>query len=233
MSYAFQDRKNMFESCYIHVWQNKIQWFKYLNHVTSMFDKQDTMIQLFESCYIPVWSNCRNSLKLMSTINCDCPLNIEHYDHTSVEEFQSRQWPWVSFPNPPLLCLLLCARAPHSFCFQAEEDGQGWWDWRGQVWGSVDQVGVSHGSRQPSLRFQALPTVCYLQGWMPRGLDQVGDGLLWDWEPDAHEGTCRQDQDVSDFVEGSSLILLWTSSHEEVGDRRLRSPRQWTHRTSP
>jgi hypothetical protein len=52
---------------------------------------------------------------------------------------------------------------------------------------------------------------------MPGGLDQVGDGLLWDWEPDAHEGTCwRQDQDVSDFVEGSSLILFWTSSHEEV-----------------
>jgi hypothetical protein len=30
----------------------------------------------------------------------------------------------------------------------------------------VDQVGVPHGSRQPSLRFQLLPTVCYLQGWM-------------------------------------------------------------------
>jgi hypothetical protein len=28
----------------------------------------------------------------------------------------------------------------------------------------VDQVGVSHGSRQTSL--QVLPTVCYLQGWM-------------------------------------------------------------------
>jgi hypothetical protein len=35
------------------------------------------------------------------------------------------------------------------------------------------------GSRQPSLRFQVLPTVCYLQGWMqgPSELDQVGDGL--------------------------------------------------------
>jgi hypothetical protein len=30
----------------------------------------------------------------------------------------------------------------------------------------VDQVGVSHGSRQPSLRLQVLPTVFYLQGWM-------------------------------------------------------------------
>jgi hypothetical protein len=31
----------------------------------------------------------------------------------------------------------------------------------------------------PDTRLQALPTVCYLQGWMkyPRGLDQVGDGL--------------------------------------------------------
>jgi hypothetical protein len=34
-----------------------------------------------------------------------------------------------------------------------------------------------HGSRQPSLNFHVLPTVFYLQGWMPRGLDQVGDGL--------------------------------------------------------
>jgi hypothetical protein len=30
----------------------------------------------------------------------------------------------------------------------------------------VDQVVVSHGSIQPSLRLQVLPTVCYLQGWM-------------------------------------------------------------------
>jgi hypothetical protein len=148
-----------------------------------------------------------------------------------LKEFQSRQQPWVSFPNPPLLCLLLCAilpPTPHSFCFQGEEHGQGWWDWRGQVW--VDQVGVSHGSRQPSMRLQVLQTVFYLQGWMLCGLDQVGDGLLWDIESDAHEGTCRQDQDVSDFVEGSSLALFWTSSHEEVGSSRLRCPWQWTHR---
>jgi hypothetical protein len=55
-------------------------------------------------------------------------------------------------------------KPPHSFCFQDEEDGQGWWAWCGQVWG--DQVGVSHGSRQPSIRLQVLPTVCYLQGWI-------------------------------------------------------------------
>jgi hypothetical protein len=30
----------------------------------------------------------------------------------------------------------------------------------------VDQVAVSHGSRQQSIRLQVLPTVCYLQGWM-------------------------------------------------------------------
>jgi hypothetical protein len=29
----------------------------------------------------------------------------------------------------------------------------------------------------PALRPQVLPTVCYLQGWMSRGLDQVGDDL--------------------------------------------------------
>jgi hypothetical protein len=43
---------------------------------------------------------------------------------------------------------------------------------------------------------------------MPRGVDQVDDGLPWDWEPDAHKGTCGQDQDVLDFVEGSSLVLF-------------------------
>jgi hypothetical protein len=30
----------------------------------------------------------------------------------------------------------------------------------------VDQVGVSHGYRQPSLSLQVPPTVCYLQRWM-------------------------------------------------------------------
>jgi hypothetical protein len=30
----------------------------------------------------------------------------------------------------------------------------------------VDQVGVSHGSRQPRIRLQVLPIVFYLQGWM-------------------------------------------------------------------
>jgi hypothetical protein len=44
--------------------------------------------------------------------------------------------------------------------------------------------------------------------------------------------TFWQDQDVLDFLEGSSLILFWTSSHEEVGGRRLRCPWQWNPRTS-
>jgi hypothetical protein len=43
---------------------------------------------------------------------------------------------------------------------------------------------------------------------IPRRLYQVGDGLPWDWEPDAHEGTCWHDKDVPDFVEGSSLVLF-------------------------
>jgi hypothetical protein len=30
----------------------------------------------------------------------------------------------------------------------------------------VDQVGVSHGSRNTSIRLQVILTVCYLQGWM-------------------------------------------------------------------
>jgi hypothetical protein len=95
-------------------------------------------------------------------MNCDCPLNIKLFHHTSVEEFQSRQWPWVRFQNPPLLCLLLCMRTlPHSFCLHGEEDGQAWWDWRGQFW--VNQVGVSHGSRQPS--FQVLLTAESLLFW--------------------------------------------------------------------
>jgi hypothetical protein len=39
----------------------------------------------------------------------------------------------------------------------------------------VDQVQVPQGSRQPSL--QLLPTLCYLQGWIPRGVDQLVDVL--------------------------------------------------------
>jgi hypothetical protein len=92
----------------------------------------------------------------------------------------------------------------HSLCFHGEEDGQGWWAWHRQVW--VDQVGVTHGSRQPSL--QVLPIVFYLQGCIPRGLYHVGDGLPWDWVPDAFEGTWWQDQDVLDFVQGSSLAYF-------------------------
>jgi hypothetical protein len=29
--------------------------------------------------------------------------------------------------------------------------------------------------------------------------------LLWDWEPDALEGTCWHDKDVSDFLKGQAL----------------------------
>jgi hypothetical protein len=48
-----------------------------------------------------------------------------------------------------------------------------------------------------------------------RVVDQVGDGLPWNWEPDALEGTYWQDQDVSDFVEGSNLVLVWASLEEK------------------
>jgi hypothetical protein len=62
---------------------------------------------------------------------------------------------------------------------------------------------------------------------MPRGVDQVGDGLAWDWEPDALELTCWEDQDVLYFVEGSILILIWASFEEEGGGKRIRCPRHW------
>jgi hypothetical protein len=70
----------------------------------------------------------------------------------------------------------------------------------------VDQVGVSHGSRQPSIRLQVIPAVCYFQGWIPE------DWIKWvmafreieNLMPMKEPG---QDQDILDFVEGSSLIL--------------------------
>jgi hypothetical protein len=43
---------------------------------------------------------------------------------------------------------------------------------------------------------------------MPRRLDQVGGDLPEYQEPYAHEVTCHKDQDISDFVEGSSLVLF-------------------------
>jgi hypothetical protein len=69
----------IFESCYISVWHKrykdsniwimlnpflicKIQGFKYLNHVTCLFDIQNQSLEVVKN----------SSLK-----NCDCPLNIE------------------------------------------------------------------------------------------------------------------------------------------------------------
>jgi hypothetical protein len=40
------------------------------------------------------------------------------------------------------------------------------------------------------------------------GLDQVGDGLPRDLDPDAYGASCSQYQYVSDFFEGSSLFLF-------------------------
>jgi hypothetical protein len=144
----------------------------------------------------------------MTTINCDFTFKIEHCGHISIEPNQSEQLPWVNFR---IFRCFACFYAQeltllHSFCFLGEEGRQGGWAWHIKDW--VDQVGVPYGSRKLSHGFQVLMTVCYLQGWTTRGLDQMVDGLPWDWEPDAHEGTCGQDQDASDFVEGPSLILF-------------------------
>jgi hypothetical protein len=187
------DRKNMFGQRYYDS--------NYLNHNTK-WNKR---------------SNYRNSLKMI--INCDCPLNIEHCDHTSAAPNQSRQYPWVSFLNLPLLCLFLCARTahPYSFYFHGEED-------YGPVADKTEFIkfGVPHGSRKPSFRLKVLLTLYYLQAWMPTGVDQVGDNLPWDRENDDPEGTCWKEQDVLDFV--SSLVLLWASFEQEVGSRRVRAP---------
>jgi hypothetical protein len=127
----------------------------------------------------------------MTTINCDFPLNIEHYYHIPVEPNQSSQWSRVSFPNPLLLCL-------HSFCFQAKEKEHGWWASCGKnEWIKLEYL------MDPYNPGSSIPNSLKFQWWSPRGVDQVGDDLPWYWELDAHEGTCWQDQDVSDFVEGS------------------------------
>jgi hypothetical protein len=53
----------------------------------------------------------------MISIIFDYFLNIELYDHTSVEPNQFEQWAWSSFPNSLLLCLFQCARNPPPFPF--------------------------------------------------------------------------------------------------------------------
>jgi hypothetical protein len=161
------------------VWQNKTQWFKYLNHVTSQFDKQSSQHRALWSHFCWAKSIQKIAMSKFSKSTTALPPSVREN------------------PSPP-----------HSFCFQGEEDGQGWWDWCGQVW--VDQVGVSHGSRQPSIRLQILLTLCYLQGWMPRGLDQVGDGLPWDWEPDAHY---EQILTITKFVSSKFVAGMKTNRH--------------------
>jgi hypothetical protein len=78
----------------------------------------------------------------------------------------------------------------------------------------------------PILRFQVLPNLFYLQGWIPREVVKclLVDIIPWDWEPDALEGTWWNEYGVSEFVEGSSSVLFWESSEEDVWGRRLRSP---------
>jgi hypothetical protein len=171
------------------------------------------MIQIFESWYIPVWHKRSNIW-------------------SSVEKFQSRQWPWVSFPNLPLLCLLLCARttSPPFLSFTRCRRlkrlmGLTWTNISGSSW-SFSWIQVTQ------LKVPSIANTFYLLGWIPRGLDQLGDGLPRDCEPDALKGTFWQVQEVLDFLEGSSLVLFWSSSKENIKGRRLRGPRQSTHRTS-
>jgi hypothetical protein len=83
---------------------------------------------------------------------------------------------------------------PRSFCFQGEEYGQDWWRWCGKD--GINQFGVLHGYRQPSL--QAFLTF-YLKGQMQSQEEcikcllvdvQVVDILPWDLETYVLEGTC-------------------------------------------
>jgi hypothetical protein len=62
----------------------------------------------------------------MTIINCDYPLNMEHYDHTSVEKsiqtMAMSKFSQYSADLPPSV-----HKNPHSFRFQGEEEGQGGW----------------------------------------------------------------------------------------------------------
>jgi hypothetical protein len=46
-------------------------------------------------------------------------------------------------------------------------------------WMGLTRTTMSGSSwRQPSLGFQVLPALCYLQGWMPRGVDELIKWLM-------------------------------------------------------
>jgi hypothetical protein len=125
----------------------------------------------------------------MTTISCDCPLNIKHCDHTSIEPNQFEQWPWSNFPNLPLLYLFLCKRTP-LIPFLSKVKKMDKVD--GPVADKTEliKLEIFMDPDNPSLRIQVLPSLCYLQVWMqcPRGVYQ---GLAcwcpsvrdWSWYP--------------------------------------------------
>jgi gamma-glutamyltranspeptidase len=77
-----------------------------------------------------------------------------------------------------------------------------------------DQVGVSHGSRQPSLRIQVILKVCYLQKWIPRGLVSY---------PEWHESMVNANTDVFEMsYEESVSYFKHLENLEKI--RRTNSP---------
>jgi hypothetical protein len=96
----------------------------------------------------------------------------------------------------------------------------------------VIQVDVSSWNQTSWLPVLLKVFAIFQDGFPEGGMDQVGDDLPWDWEPDALERTCWQDQDFLDFVEEPSLVLLWASLEQEGRGKALRAPWWWTHGTS-
>jgi hypothetical protein len=102
---------------------------------------------------------------------------------------------------------LFVQESVHSLCFQGEDKEKSWWTRIEQH--RSDPVRVSHGSRQCSLRFQVLPTLFYLQGWIPRGLDQMVDLVPWDWEANSLEGAYWQDRDFWNLLKVQAISYFW------------------------
>jgi hypothetical protein len=86
------------------------------------------------------------------------------------------------FTKFPLLSLLLCTTSPYSisFVFKVKKlDKEDQPDPDKTEWIKLE-----------FLMYPDTPESVYLQGWMPRGVYQVGDIIPCDLEPDALEGTC-------------------------------------------
>jgi hypothetical protein len=151
------------------------------------------------------------------SINCDCPLNIEHCDHTLVKPNQSEQ---ISFPNHPLLCLLLLARAPLLLLTS-------WRRW--EKLKSLTRTRKNWSSWNSSWNLE--PHFEYPNNhetFLSSRMDSQWDGLNayfvyilpWDWDPDALERTCWQDQKVLNLLKGQALYysknhLKWRMEPED------------------